>query len=213
MGTVKKWQTRKLKCASQAEILRSHQRDGDFVKNLRQKLSEILHNLGVHRPLFHYIQSDIPLKLVYFIFTSGMGNQTLGEEYTGIVQANLEACKVPTLTVRFNDKVYYVYFLREILIKFCISLFFIKVRVLAAILECLGERMLLKLLGQCQAYVNRPDSELTPAAITFFNNFLSKLRTMIPIIVLFHKGIFYIYGRYYSLGRRIVGLDHTKVKP
>ncbi|XP_029167087.1 peroxisome biogenesis factor 10 [Nylanderia fulva] len=183
MGTVKKWSTRRLKCASQAEILRCHQRDDDFVNHLKQKLSEILHNFGIHRPLFHYIQSDIPLKLVYFIFTSGMGNQTLGEEYTGIVQANLEARKVPTLTVR----------------------------VLAAILECLGERMVLKLLGQCQAYVNRPHSELTPTAITFLNNFLSKLRTMIPVIVLFHKGIFYIYGRYYSLGQRIVGLDHTKV--
>lgn len=183
MGTIKKWPSRKLKCASQAEILRSHQRDDDFVKHLRQKLSEILQNFGVHRTFFQFIQSDIPLKLVYFVFTSGMGNQTLGEEYTGIVQANLEARKVPTLTVR----------------------------ILAAILECLGERMLLKLLGQCQMYVNRPHSQLTPTAITFFNTFLTKLRTMIPIIVLFHKGLFYIYGRYYSLGRRIAGLDHTKV--
>ncbi|XP_029666654.1 peroxisome biogenesis factor 10 [Formica exsecta] len=183
MGTDRKWLNRKLKCASQAEILRAHQRDDDFVKHLRQKLSEILQNVGVHRTLFQCIQSDIPLKLVYFVFTSGMGNQTLGEEYTGIVQANLEARKVPTLTVR----------------------------VLAAILECLGERILLKLLGQCQAYVNHPHSQLTPTAITIFNTFLSKLRTMIPIIVLFHKGIFYIYGRYYSLGRRIAGLDHTKV--
>lgn len=104
MGTDRKWPTRKLKCASQAEILRSHQRDDDFVKYLRQKLSEILHNFGVHRTLFQYIESDIPLKLMYFVFTSGMGNQTLGEEYTGIVQANLEARKVPTLTVRFNGK-------------------------------------------------------------------------------------------------------------
>ncbi|KAL6439727.1 hypothetical protein ACFW04_004052 [Cataglyphis niger] len=183
MGTDKKWFHRKLKCASQAEILRAHQRDDDFVKHLRQKLSEILQNVGVHRTLFQCIQSDIPLKLVYFVFTSGMGNQTLGEEYTGIVQANLEARKVPTLTVR----------------------------ILAAIMECLGEKMLLKLLGQCQAYVNHPHSQLTPTAITFFNTFLSKLRTMIPIIVLFHKGIFYISGRYYSLGRRIAGLDYTKV--
>lgn len=101
------------------------------------------------------------------------------------------------------------YFIYEIL-NFEFS-FFIKVRILAAILECLGERMLLKLLGQCRIYVNRPHSQLTPTAITFFNTFLTKLHTMIPIIVLFHKGLFYIYGRYYSLGRRIAGLDHTKV--
>lgn len=114
MGTVRKWPSRKLKCASQAEILRSHQRDDDFVKQLRQKLSEMLQNFGVHRTFFQCIQSDIPLKLVYFVFTSGMGNQTLGEEYTGIVQANLEARKVPTLTVCFNEKVYYdICFMRD----------------------------------------------------------------------------------------------------
>ncbi|KAL0124201.1 hypothetical protein PUN28_006198 [Cardiocondyla obscurior] len=112
-----------------------------------------------------------------------MGNQTLGEEYTGIVQANLEQRRVPTLTVR----------------------------ILAAVLECLGERTLLKLLQQLQIYVNRPSSKLTPAAISFFNTLLSRLHTIIPIIVLFHKGMFYIYGRYYSLGRRIAGLDYTKV--
>jgi len=71
--------------------------------------------------------------------------------------------------------------------------------------------MLLQLLGQLQARVNHPQSELTPVAATFLDSILSKLRTMIPIIILFHKGIFYLYGRYYSLGRRIAGLDYAKV--
>ncbi|KAH0956778.1 hypothetical protein HN011_009700 [Eciton burchellii] len=52
-----------------------------------------------------------------------MGNQTLGEEYTGIVQADPERHKIPTLTLRVS----------------------------AAILECFGEKMLLQLLGQLQA--------------------------------------------------------------
>jgi len=99
MGTDRNWPRRRLKCASRAEILRSHQRDDDFVKYLREKVSEIMQNFGVHRTLLQYIQSDIPFKLLYFVFTSGMGNQTLGEEYTGIVQANLEERRVPTLTV------------------------------------------------------------------------------------------------------------------
>ncbi|EZA47113.1 peroxisome biogenesis factor 10 [Ooceraea biroi] len=183
MGTNNKWPRRKLRCASQAEILRAHQRDDDFVKDLRDKLAETLQNLSVRHALSRCIQSDIPFKLLYFVFTSGMGNQTLGEEYTGIVQADLEARRVPTLTVR----------------------------VLAAILECLGERTLLGLLGQLQARVNHPQSELTPAAATFLNASLSKLRMMIPVIILLHKGLFYLYGRYYSLGRRIAGLDHAKV--
>lgn len=101
MGTVKKLPGRKLKCASQAEILRSHQRDDDFVKSLREKLTETLQNFGAQNgALFRYVQSDVPFKLLYFVFTSGMGNQTLGEEYTGIVQANLDERRVPTLTVK-----------------------------------------------------------------------------------------------------------------
>jgi len=71
--------------------------------------------------------------------------------------------------------------------------------------------MLLKLLRQLQARVNHPQSELTPVAATFLDTILSKLCMMIPIVILFHKGVFYLYGRYYSLGRRIAGLDYVKV--
>lgn len=92
---------RTLKLAIQAEILRSHQRDVDFTEHLREKLSEILHNFAIHKKWYQYIQLDAPLKLIYFTFTSGMGNQTLGEEYTGIVQTNLKELKVPSLTVSF----------------------------------------------------------------------------------------------------------------
>lgn len=91
---------RKFKTASQAEILRSHQRDDDFIKHLREKVIDLLQILGKEKRLLPIIHSDIPFKLIYFFFTSGMGNQTLGEEYTGIVQTNLDAYKVPSLFVR-----------------------------------------------------------------------------------------------------------------
>lgn len=89
----------KLKIASQAEILRSHQRDDDFVKYLREKIADVLQILERRIGLLPLIHSDIPFKLIYFFFTSGLGNQTLGEEYTGIVQANLDAQKVPSIYV------------------------------------------------------------------------------------------------------------------
>lgn len=94
---------RKLKSASQAEILRSHQRDDDFVKQLREKVIDFLQVVGRQGGFLPFVHSDIPFKLIYFFFTSGMRNQTLGEEYTGIVQANLEAHKVPSLLVRVSS--------------------------------------------------------------------------------------------------------------
>lgn len=90
---------RALRSANQAEILRSYQRDDDFVKHLREKLIDLVQMIGRQRGLLPFVHSDVPFRLIYFFFTSGMGNQTLGEEYTGIVQANLGARKVPSLLV------------------------------------------------------------------------------------------------------------------
>ncbi|XP_043587954.1 peroxisome biogenesis factor 10 [Bombus pyrosoma] len=174
---------RKLKIASQAEILRSHQRDDDFVKYLREKIADVLQILERRIGLLPLIHSDIPFKLIYFFFTSGMGNQTLGEEYTGIVQANLDAQKVPSIYAR----------------------------VLAVILECLGEKALIRLLKRLELSVNHPHSKLTPAAAIFLNSFITKMYTMIPIFILVHKGLFYMFGHYYSLGKRIARVDYAKV--
>ncbi|XP_076644399.1 peroxisomal biogenesis factor 10 [Halictus rubicundus] len=174
---------RKLKCASEAEILRSHQRDDDFIKHLREKVIDLLQIVGRRTGTLPFIQSDVPFKLLYFFFTSGMGNQTLGEEYTGIVQADLEARKVPSLFARL----------------------------VSVILECFGEKALLKILRRLQSKINHPHSELTPAAVTFLNVLVAKLSSMIPIFILIHKGLFYVYGRYYSLGKRVTGIDYAKV--
>ena len=71
--------------------------------------------------------------------------------------------------------------------------------------------MLLKLLEKFQIVINKPDNQLTPQAKAFFNILLNKLRIVIPIAILAHRGLFYIYGRYYSIGRRLTGVDYVKV--
>ncbi|XP_014209885.1 peroxisome biogenesis factor 10 [Copidosoma floridanum] len=168
--------------ATQAEILRSHQRDNDFISQISENLTDLLHRYNLHRNFSRFMKSEIPAKLLYFIVTSGLGNQTLGEEYTGIIQADLITYRVPSLMRR----------------------------VIAAILECFGEQMLMRLLEKLQVKINRPDSDLMPQAKAFLNTFLSKLRMVLPIFILVHKGLFYIYGRYYSIGRRLTGVDYLK---
>lgn len=101
MGRNKNLTIKKLKSANQAEILRSSQRDNDFVWTLTEKLSNILTRFKGYRSLSQFMQSDVPARFIYFVLTSGMGNQTLGEEYTGIVQVNLDDCKVPSLSVSY----------------------------------------------------------------------------------------------------------------
>ncbi|KAK2583046.1 hypothetical protein KPH14_009084 [Odynerus spinipes] len=181
--TSKNHQENKLKCANQAEILRSHQRDTDFIAQLQEKLSDLLNDFKKHKVLSRYLISDIPANLIYFIFTTGMGNQTLGEEYTGIVQTHLKAYKIPSLSAR----------------------------IMAMILEYFGERTLLKGLIVLQKRVNDPKSQLTPQAIILLNSLLSRLRLIIPLLVLIHKGLFYMFGRYYTLGKRLTKIDYAKV--
>lgn len=84
-------------------------------------------------------------------------------------------------------------------------------RTLAIILEVFGERIFLKLLKQLQVQVNEPDNQLTLEAVTFLNIVLFKLRAIVPILIPFHKGMFYIYGRFYNWGRRFTGIDYVKV--
>ncbi|XP_035718898.1 peroxisome biogenesis factor 10-like [Vespa mandarinia] len=176
-------QKRTLKYANQAEILRSHQRDMDFISLLQEKIYNLLHGFKNYRTLSKYVISDIPARLIYFLFTSGMGNQTLGEEYTGIVQANIKNYTVPSLNAR----------------------------IISMILEYFGERMLLKELGVLQRYINDPRNQLTEQSVKLFNLILTRLQSIIPLLVLIHKGFFYISGRYYSLGKRLTKIDYAKV--
>lgn len=52
---------------------------------------------------------------------------------------------------------------------------------------------------------------MTPQAIICLNKFIDKLKIAVPYLVVIHKSLFYIYGRYYSLGRRLAGVDYAKV--
>lgn len=82
---------------------------------------------------------------------------------------------------------------------------------MAIILECFGEKALIRLLKQLELSINHPHSKLTPTTVIFLNSFISKMYTIIPVFILLHKGLFYIFGRYYSLSKRIAGIDYAKV--
>ncbi|XP_012252549.2 peroxisome biogenesis factor 10 [Athalia rosae] len=169
--------------ASQAEILRSRQRDDLFANNLRDNLSELLHKIGGKKLLLQIAQSELPAKLAYFIVTTGMNNQTIGEEYTGIIQADVEARKIPSLGAR----------------------------TLAVLFEFFGEQALIKLLERLLTSINHPQSELRPEAVNFLNPFLTRLKIVIPLMIQAHRGLFYIFGRYYTLGKRLTGVNYVKV--
>lgn len=85
-------------------------------------------------------------------------------------------------------------------------------RVLAVLLECFGEQAFLKILDRLSATVNDPRSELTPEAVSAISYLLTKLKTVVPIVIQAHRGLFYIFGSYYSLGKRLTGINYLKVR-
>ncbi|KAH0540918.1 putative peroxisomal biogenesis factor 10 [Cotesia glomerata] len=115
-----------MRAANQAEILRAHQRDDEFLKELDGKLQKFLSKIKNNK--LTQWQSEI-VRFVYFIFTSGSENLTLGEEYTGITQASIKNRKIVT----------------------------IHARVLCLLLELFGERELLKIVDRLKQSAARSD--------------------------------------------------------
>ncbi|XP_057323301.1 peroxisome assembly protein 10-B [Microplitis mediator] len=87
-----------MQAANQAEILRAHQRDDEFLKELDKKLMKCLSKIK-NKKILTFLQSNA-VRLMYFMFTSGSGNLTLGEEYTGITQANIRDRKIVPINAR-----------------------------------------------------------------------------------------------------------------
>ncbi|WVQ83554.1 hypothetical protein IAT38_005695 [Cryptococcus sp. DSM 104549] len=83
--------------ASQAQILRSHQRDTTQIYRLTELVSEILRSLAGTRWLAHkQLIVDVLVKAVYLTLTFGRGSQTLGEEYTDILPYSNRRSRLPS---------------------------------------------------------------------------------------------------------------------
>ncbi|WVQ73875.1 hypothetical protein IAR50_003456 [Cryptococcus sp. DSM 104548] len=83
--------------ASQAQIIRAHQRDTAQVYRLTELVSEILRSLAGTRWLAHkQTLVDLLVRGVYLSLTFGRGSQTLGEEYTDILPYSTRRRTLPS---------------------------------------------------------------------------------------------------------------------
>ncbi|KAG8806887.1 peroxisome biogenesis factor 10 [Serendipita sp. 399] len=75
---------------SQAQIVRSSQRDAVFVAQLKEDIENVLRNWFGTRWLRHWANEvEVASHLLYFGLTRGRGHATLGEEYVDIWQHSL----------------------------------------------------------------------------------------------------------------------------
>lgn len=173
--------------AGQAEILRAAQKDDQVTNTLSDLVSDIIYMFaGNRRFLKSRILREAIAKFLYYGFTTVPGFQTLGEEYTGMIQIDKANRIVPSKLLRIS----------------------------MIILNCGGEILLLDFLSRLEKHLKLPFSvtQLRPEIQTKLLSYIGVIKVLIPYIYRLHKGIFYLSGNYYHLAKRLTGIKYVLVR-
>ena len=194
--------------AASPDIIRSHQKDAYFSGVLLDQLSTLLRKLYGARFAHSYVSETRVLgELLYLGLTTLIGNRTLGEEYTDIVQVESESGRLPGLGRRAG------YILGCILGPYMLGkalpAFRRRVRAkLEANLRWYGRQ---QARAQQQAHESGSKTRIgRPLGMRVQNYVLQNLDTITspsPIYAL-SLATFYFSGSYYHLSKRIWGLRY-----
>ncbi|CAH0403042.1 unnamed protein product [Chilo suppressalis] len=166
-----------LPAAQPAEILRAYQKDDMYEKQLAESIAKIL-------PPRHASKAEPMSSVLYKTFTTLKDLQTLGEEYSGIVQVDDSYHKLPT---------------------FCS-------RLCSMLLSTFGETLTSRILRQCEKSIES-NTYLKPKAQNAFIIVLRALNSMIPQIESIHRAMSYINGGPLQIGNTVTGIDYVHVRP
>jgi len=169
--------------AGQPEILRSIQKDETFTSTLGQQMSDILRCSSNH----HWIKYNNLCKLFAELFYHGFACfnnlQTLGEEYTGIIQIDSKYIALPSKSLQFVS----------ILLEFC------------------GEDIFNKLVKMVERDVRNNDS-LLPEAKDRILKVCGTVRKSVPFVKAIHRSVFYLNGQKLQISKRLTGINYVLVR-
>ena len=170
------------KSASQAEILRAVQKDESFIDSLSRSVSNLcLELLGPRVWIRYKWLSEPSSRILYFLITTCSDYQTLGEEYTGIVQTDTSQRRVPSKLTRF----------------------------VMVLLQSFGPIFLKNLVKRWKSKVlevhgsssdRRQKIEIVFTAVEKTLSFVEKLNVC----------LFYLNGVYYHVSKRLTGVNYVK---
>lgn len=194
--------------ASSPDIIRSHQKDAYFSGVLLEQLSTLLRKLYGARFAHTYVsETRVIGELLYLGLTTAIGNRTLGEEYTDIVQVENESGSLPALGRRAG------YILSCILGPYLLgrALPALRRRLRAKLEANLRWYTRQQMRAQQQAKESGNTKRITdPIAMRLQNYILKNLDTITspsPVYAL-SLATFYFSGSYYHLSKRIWGLRY-----
>lgn len=166
-----------LPAAQPAEILRAWQKDDLYEKQFAGSLARLMPP--------HLASKAVPLSsLVYKSFTTLKDLQTLGEEYSGIVQVDETYHKLPTFSSRL----------------------------ISILLSAFGENITRRLLKYVEKQIEK-NASLKPEAQNFILVILKTLNNIVPQIESIHRALSYITGGPLQIGKTVTGINYVHVRP
>lgn len=169
--------------AGQPEILRSIQKDETFTSTLGQQMSDILRCSSNRHWIKYNNLCKLFAELVYHGFACFNNLQTLGEEYTGIIQIDSKYIALPNKCLQFV----------AILLEFC------------------GEDMVNKLVRTVERDV-RNDDNLLPNAKNGILVVCNAVRQSVPYVKAVHRSVFYLQGNKLQVSKRLTGINYVLVR-
>lgn len=174
--------------AGPAEIVRLAQKDEYFLARLRSEITSLIQKIkGIRWWMKWHKELDLISDLSYFVLTTCLGNQTLGEEYVNVIQVDNTITKVPSSWRRS-----------------------------AMIMLHLGgpyfaDRWSRRMLIQLSSY---PDFlSQYPSVRNTLQNTLPHLNSLVAILHRCHLVIFYFQVKYYHLAKRLTGTRYVLIRP
>lgn len=174
-----------IKRARQPEVIRTTQKDLQYTSEINQNVLEIAQFLSKNnRSLIKFNEiSKVLSNLFYHGFASLNRLQTLGEEYTGVIQIDSTTDSLP-------------------------SKFF---QLIAIVSEFAGESFLIKVLKVYERKIEESD-ELVPEARETILKLIRLVRSSLPYIKALHRGLFYLNSGHLQIAKRVTGINYVLVR-
>ena len=172
-----------LKPAGQGEILRAAEKDESYLSSLQQKLTSLgLEVLGPQVWLRHSWLCEPLTRLLYLSLTTLSDLQTLGEEYTGLVQLNRRG-RLPSKYRRF----------------------------LMIVLQTFGPHLLKYLIKNVENIVKNNQNIREDAKKTLLTT-ISYSEIVLDFLSRINVCLFYFHGTFYQLAKRLTGIRYVNFR-
>jgi peroxin-10 len=172
-----------IKKARQPEVIRTTQKDLQYTTELNQDVLEVAQFLAKNNRNFIKFNNFIKVftNISYHGFAAINRLQTLGEEYTGVLQIDSTTDHLPKKLIQ----------------------------VIAIIFEFGGESFLIKILNEYEKKINESE-ELLPEARRTIVKLISIFKSSIPYIKALHRGLFYLNNSgQLQISKRVTGIQYV----